>query len=81
MAGGWPNPDMLASLTGVSGRNRKPLEDQPGPFGSTWELRCDAHNEFRVFYEFDASNREVRVMAIGVKDRDRLFIAGEEFVL
>jgi hypothetical protein len=31
-----------------------------------------------VFYEFARESREVRVLAIGVKDRDRLFVAGEE---
>lgn len=59
--------------------NRKPLEDQPGPFGSTWELRCGSGNRFRVFYEIRLDSREVWVLAIGVKDRDRLFFAGEEF--
>jgi len=32
-----------------------------------------------VFYEIGRSSRQVWVLAIGVKDRDRLFIAGEEF--
>jgi hypothetical protein len=32
-----------------------------------------------VFYEFSLDTHEVRVLAIGVKDRDRLFIAGKEF--
>jgi mRNA-degrading endonuclease RelE of RelBE toxin-antitoxin system len=60
-------------------RNRKPLADQPGPFGSTWELRCGPANRFRVFYETIFEAREVWVLAIGVKDRDRLFVAGKEF--
>jgi hypothetical protein len=61
-------------------RNRKPLEEQPGPFGATWELRCGPANRFRAFYEFQADTHELWVLAIGVKDRARLFIAGEEFV-
>ncbi|MBI4881632.1 MAG: addiction module toxin RelE [Planctomycetes bacterium] len=69
----------LSFAPGDPTRNRKPLEDQPGPFGATWELRCGTRNEFRVFYEFSSDLREVWVLAIGVKDRDRLFIAGEEF--
>ncbi|MGD0613340.1 MAG: type II toxin-antitoxin system RelE/ParE family toxin [Anaerolineales bacterium] len=59
--------------------NRKPLEELPGPFGSTWELRFGPPNQFRVFYEIVEDERTVWVLAIGVKDGSRLFIAGEEF--
>src|SRR5436309_11750939 len=59
-------------------RNRKPL-DQPAPFGASWELRCGPNNRFRVFYEVDAAEEVVQVLAIGVKDRNRLLIAGEEY--
>ena len=59
-------------------RNRKPL-DQPAPFGASWELRCGPDNRFRVFYEVDATAHEVQVLAIGVKERNRLLIGGEEY--
>lgn len=59
-------------------RNRKPLE-QPAPFGSTWELRCGPHNQFRVFYEVELTEATVHILAIGVKGRNRLFIGGGEF--
>jgi hypothetical protein len=59
-------------------RNRKPSE-QPAPFGATWELRCGPDNRFRVFYDADTNANTVSVLAIGVKDRNRLLIAGEEF--
>src|SRR5437773_1442248 len=59
-------------------RNRKPL-DQPGPFGASWELRCGPDNRFRVFYEVDSAAQEVQVLAVGVKDRNRLLIGGEEY--
>ena len=59
-------------------RNRKPL-DQPAPFGASWELRCGPDNRFRVFYEVDAEAHVVQVLAIGVKERNRLFIGGEEY--
>lgn len=72
--------EQLSFTPGNPTRNRKPLEDQPGPYGATWELRCGSRNQFRVFYEFNPDTREVVVLAIGVKDRGRLFIAGEEFV-
>lgn len=60
-------------------RNRKSLEEQPGPFESTWELRCGPANRFRVFYEVVIEKRQVWILAIGVKERDRLLFAGEEF--
>lgn len=59
-------------------RNRKPLE-QPAPFEATWELRCGPDNRFRVFYDVDVASREVQVLAVGVKDRNRLLIGGEEY--
>ena len=59
-------------------RNRKPL-DQPAPFGASWELRCGPDNRFRVFYEVDAAAHELQVLAIGVKECNRLLIGGEEY--
>jgi mRNA-degrading endonuclease RelE of RelBE toxin-antitoxin system len=59
-------------------RNRKPLEP-PAPFSSSWEIRCGPDNRFRVFYDIDLESQEVRVLAIGIKDRNRLFIGGEEY--
>src|SRR5262245_33297336 len=61
-------------------RNRKPLEE-PAPFGACWELRCGPNNRFRVFYDVDAEAKEVHVLAIGVKDRNRLMIGREEYKL
>ena len=61
-------------------RNRKPVE-QPAPFGATWELRFGPRNRFRVFYEVDLVERIVWILGIGVKERDRLLIGGEEFRL
>ena len=62
----------------VETRNRKPLK-RPISFGADWELRLGPDNRFRVFYQVNGENREVRVLAVGVKDRSRLFIGGEEF--
>jgi mRNA-degrading endonuclease RelE of RelBE toxin-antitoxin system len=61
-------------------RNRKPLE-QPAPFGATWELRFGANNHFRVLYEVDTAEQMVLVLAIGVKDREKLIVGGEEIEL
>jgi len=59
-------------------RNRKPL-DQPAPFDASWELRCGPDNRFRVFYDVDSASQEVQVLAVGVKDRNRLLFGGEEY--
>src|SRR5205814_7512120 len=53
-------------------RNRKPLK-RPIAFGADWELRLGPDNRFRVFYQVNAESREVRVLAVGVKDGNRLF--------
>ncbi len=59
-------------------RNRKPLE-LPGPSGATWELRFGPANRFRVFYEVNAEEQTVEILAIGVKERERLHIGREEY--
>jgi len=61
----------------VETRNRKPLQ-RPMVFGANWELRLGPDNRFRVFYEVNAEDLTVRVLAVGVKDRARLYIGGEE---
>jgi len=70
--------EQLTHTPAVETRNRKPLE-QPAPFEASWELRCGPGNRFRVFYEVDSASKTVRVLAIGVKDRNRLLIGGEEY--
>jgi mRNA-degrading endonuclease RelE of RelBE toxin-antitoxin system len=70
--------EQLTSTPTVETRNRKPL-DQPAPFGASWELRCGPDNRFRVFYDVDSASQVVQVLAVGVKDRNRLLIGGEEF--
>jgi hypothetical protein len=59
-------------------RNWKPLK-RPTSFGAQWEVRIGPDNCFRVFYLVHADSREVRVLAVGVKDRNRLLIGGVEF--
>ena len=49
--------------------------------GTAWEIRFGPNNRFRVFYRTDASTGEVHILAIGVKEGDRLFVGGEEFEL
>jgi mRNA-degrading endonuclease RelE of RelBE toxin-antitoxin system len=60
--------------------NRKPLS-RPSVLGTAWELRCGPENRFRAFYRVDRELRHVYVLAIGVKERSRLVVGGEEFGL
>jgi mRNA-degrading endonuclease RelE of RelBE toxin-antitoxin system len=65
---------------GIETANRKPLR-QPAPHGATWEIRFGPGNRFRVMYDIDEEARLVRILAIGEKRRERLFIGGEEVQL
>lgn len=61
--------------TGVT-RNRKPL--RPNPL-APWELRV---GDLRVYYDVqDHPEPVVTIRAVGVKDRNRVRIAGREFPL
>jgi mRNA-degrading endonuclease RelE of RelBE toxin-antitoxin system len=68
----------LRVTPGTPTRNRKRLET-PAPFDATWELRFGPDNQFRVLYEVDEGRRVVNILAIGIKDRNRLLIGREEF--
>jgi len=58
---------------GKETRNRKRLR----PNGlAEWELRVD---RFRVFYDVDVEARRVKIVAVGLKRRNRLSIRGKEF--
>jgi hypothetical protein len=61
-------------------RNRKPLK-RPADFDAEWELRFGPGNRFRLFYAVDRVRREVQVLAIGVKEGNRLSIGGEEITI
>jgi hypothetical protein len=65
----------------VKTRNRKPLSDTSEFGEDTWEMRFGPRNRFRVFYRVDRAEREVRILAIGVKIGDQLLISGERFEL
>lgn len=64
----------------VETRNRKPVE-QPTTVEADWELRFGPNNRFRAFYTMNISQREVDLVAIGVKQGQKLFIGGEEVEL
>jgi hypothetical protein len=69
----------LSNQPGVETRNRKPLQ-RPSSIGADWELRCGPNNCFRVLYRI-AEALEIYVLAVGIKDGNRLLIGGEEFEL
>jgi hypothetical protein len=64
----------------VETRNRKPVE-QPVTVEVDWELRLSPNNRFRAFYLINSGQREVYIVAIGVKQGNKLFIGGEEVEL
>jgi hypothetical protein len=57
--------------------NRKPLV-RPVEFGATWEIRFGPDNRFRELYAVDLELREVQIVAIGIKQDNRLWFGGEE---
>jgi mRNA-degrading endonuclease RelE of RelBE toxin-antitoxin system len=61
-------------------RNRKPLV-RPAAIGATWELRFGPDIRFRVLYAVDNERHEVQILVVGVKQRNRLIIGGEEVEL
>lgn len=72
--------EQLQSEPETASRNRKQLE-RPIDLGARWELRLGPDNRFRVFYRVEPDERRVRILAIAVKDRDRIFLAGKEVKL
>jgi mRNA-degrading endonuclease RelE of RelBE toxin-antitoxin system len=63
--------DQLRHQPAVETRNRKPM--RPNPI-APWELRI---RHLRVYYEVSEAERIVRVLAVGVKDRNVVRIGGE----
>jgi len=57
----------------VETRNRKPM--RPNPI-APWELRI---GDLRVYYEVDVAESFVRVLAVGVKQRNVVRIGREIF--
>ncbi len=58
-------------------KNRKPLAETD----DLWEIRFGHQNRFRIFYSVNAVERRVEIHAVGIKDRDKLRIGGEEVEL
>lgn len=65
--------EQLAHQPAVETRNRKPM--RPNPL-APWELRL---GDLRVYYDvIEEPEQVVTVLAVGVKDRNRILIGGEE---
>jgi mRNA-degrading endonuclease RelE of RelBE toxin-antitoxin system len=56
-------------------RKRKLLRENPL---ATWELRL---GDLRVFYDVNTQEQAVEIIAVGVKEHNRLRIAGEDIEL
>jgi mRNA-degrading endonuclease RelE of RelBE toxin-antitoxin system len=69
-------PRQLSYEPTVRTRNRKPLEASPL---APWELRI---GRLRVYFDVEEEpERVVKIRAVGVKDRNRVLIGGEEVEL
>jgi mRNA-degrading endonuclease RelE of RelBE toxin-antitoxin system len=69
-------PRQLGHEPTVRTRNRKPL--QPNPI-APWELRI---GHLRVYFDVEEEpERVVTIQAVGIKDRKRVLIGGEEVEL
>jgi mRNA-degrading endonuclease RelE of RelBE toxin-antitoxin system len=60
----------------VQTKNRKPLREPM--LGADWELRLGPNNRFRVLYDIDEDNHQVVILAVGIKEGERLIVGGEE---
>jgi mRNA-degrading endonuclease RelE of RelBE toxin-antitoxin system len=63
----------LLDQPSVPATNRKPM--RPNPLGAVWELRL---GEWRVYYDVLDAARVVRILRVGRKVRERVFIRGIE---
>ena len=68
--------EQLADQPTVETRNRKPM--RPNPL-APWELRI---GDLRVYYDIEEEpEQRVTIVAVGIKDRNRVLIGGEEVEL
>ena len=68
--------EQLAHQPAIETRNRKPM--RPNPL-APWELRI---GDLRVYYEIaEEPEAAVTILAVGVKDRNRVLIGGKEIQL
>ncbi len=63
------------SRTSRTGRSRNRKQLRPNELAE-WELRVES---FRIFYDVSVEDEVVKVVAVGIKDGNDLFIHGEKF--
>ncbi len=68
-------PTFLSDQPGLRSRRKKPMD--PNPLGVPRVLRLD-EVDARVYYDMDDAVRVVRVLRVGLKIRNRVFIRGVE---
>ena len=66
-------PLYLRDQPDQASRRRRRMD--PNPLGAVWELRLD---ELRVYYDIEEETHAVRVLRVGRKTRNRVFIRGVE---
>jgi mRNA-degrading endonuclease RelE of RelBE toxin-antitoxin system len=67
-------PRYLTDQPAVRSNIRRPMA--PNPLEADWELRLD---ELRVFYDIDEAARSVRVLRVGRKAREVLYLRGRPY--
>ena len=67
--------DRLGHQPTVPARNRKRMDPGRKIFVAPWELRL---GDLRVYYDVEDELHRVIVVAVGLKERERLFIGGKE---
>ena len=60
----------------VQTKNRKSLREPL--LEADWELRLGPGIRFRVLYDIDEDNHQVIILAVGIKEGERLTVGGEE---
>jgi mRNA-degrading endonuclease RelE of RelBE toxin-antitoxin system len=66
-------PRFLADTPAAPSRKRKAMA--PNPLGAAWELRLD---DLWVYYDIEEAAQTVRVLRVGRKLRERVFVRGVE---
>jgi mRNA-degrading endonuclease RelE of RelBE toxin-antitoxin system len=59
----------------VPARHRKRMDPDKKFFVAPWELRL---GDVRVYYAVEEETKKVIVLAVGIKQREKLFIGGRE---
>jgi mRNA-degrading endonuclease RelE of RelBE toxin-antitoxin system len=67
--------ERLAHEPTVSARNRKPMDPDKKLYVAPWELRL---GDVRVYYAVEEAPKKVIVVAVGIKEREKVFIGGKE---